>query len=64
MLKVFASLVVAYGVVITGIPWLISPDGNTATNMIVSGLGLLTIGSGIYMWSKACSNAPSGPDSL
>lgn len=55
MIKAFASVVFVWGLLLTVIPWFVGPDSNTATDMIISGLGLITIGSAFYMWSKAGS---------
>jgi hypothetical protein len=55
MLKLFAWIVFVYGVVVTVVPWVVPPDINVATDMIISGLGLLTIGEALYMLRKAYS---------
>lgn len=55
MLKTFSLLVFLWGLLITSLPWLITSDRNTATNMIVSSLGLVIIGSALAMWCKAGS---------
>ena len=53
MLKLFSALVFMYGAMVTALPWMLKPAGTI--DMIISGIGVLIIGSALVMWHKAGS---------
>ncbi len=53
MLKAYAVIVWLWGMLVTCIPWLLARE--SATHMIISGLGVVIIGLAVTMWRKAGS---------
>ena len=53
MPRVFAFLTFTYGLFVTALPWIATPKVELWFSLIISGIGLLIVGSGVAMWRKA-----------